>query len=180
MFHTHFPPTWLGNSREAPPVRRQMKAAQCRTRLQTVPTGHMETACLSSLPRTPPPAPASISPFPPACFPFLGGVRQRSPPRSGACCPRACPFSRGGGRISARELSARAGHTRRCLAVMGPLARARVPSGTPAPGEKCEPPTQAGGSADTAPARPSLHKVQPGRDSGRQERVTKRRSAQAG
>lgn len=63
---------------------------------------------------------------------------------------------------------------------MGSLARARVPLRPPAPGEKCEPPTQAGGSADTALARPSPHKVQPGRDSGRQERVTKRRSAQAG
>ena len=86
------------------------------------------------------PRPRIYLPLSACLFPLPWGSETEESPRSGACCPRACPFSRGGGRISARELSARAGHTRRSLAVMGPLARARVPSGTPAPGEKCEPP----------------------------------------
>lgn len=132
VFLTFSPPTWRGNSPEAPPVRRhKMKAAQCRTRLQTQsPWGTWKPhACPHSLEHHPHPR-ISHLPLSACLFPLpwrRGAGGQRSPPRFGACCPRACPLSRGGGRTSARELSARAGHTRRSLAVMGPLARARVP-----------------------------------------------------
>ena len=184
VFLTFSPPTWRGNSPEAPPVRRhKMKAAQCRIRLQTQsPRGTWKPhACPHSLEHHPPPPHLPSPPFRLPGSPSLaGGGGQSSPPRFGSCCPRACPFSRGGGRTFARELSARAGHTRRSLAVMGPLARARVPLWAACPWGEMRAPNTSWRLCRHCTSLTLAPKVQPRRDSGRQERVTKSRSVQAG
>ncbi|CAN0235335.1 unnamed protein product [Rangifer tarandus platyrhynchus] len=134
VFLTFSPPTWRGNSPEAPPVRRhKMKAAQCRTRLQTQsPRGTWKPhACPHSLEHHPPTPASPISPFPPACFPFLGaGGWTEESPALWRLLPASVPiFPWGRAHFCSRAVGARWAHTAisRCDGAVG--ARPGAPLG---------------------------------------------------